>query len=144
MSDGNGHEADLMERRADGAGRRGPRVVWALLVGVLAPILLVAPTASADDGDLRPRLEAACARLVTATERLDRAIARLDAPASERGSLAWFQAAVERATANNRPRIAAELQQRLDRLTERRAKLDERAAQLDRFAARCAELGAGA
>jgi hypothetical protein len=118
------------------------------LSAVLATVLLVAgltaPAAKADDGELRPRLEAACARVATAAERLDRVVARLDAPATERGSLAWFEEAIARATANGRPRVAADLQRRFDRLSERRAQLDVRSSQLDRFAARCAELGAGA
>jgi hypothetical protein len=50
----------------------------------------------ADDGELRPRLEAACARIPEATTRLQAAIDRLDGPASQRGSLAWFEAAIER------------------------------------------------
>jgi hypothetical protein len=119
-------------------------VVSASLAAVLLVTGLMVPVASADDGELRPRLEAACARVGTASERLDRAVARLDAPATERGSLAWFEAAIARATANGRPRIAADLQRRFDRLSERRAQLDVRSSQLDRFAARCAELGAGA
>ena len=103
-----------------------------------------AGAAHADDGDLRPRLEAACARIPEATSRLQAAIDRLDGPASQRGSLAWFEAAIAKATSNNRPRIAADLQRRLDRLTTRRATLDVRSAQLDRLAERCSELGAAA
>lgn len=151
--DGTGPDGSAVRRPGPrrGTNRSGRAVLtvlaaalMAVALGVLAPVGPLATSASADDGDLRPRLEAACARVATATERLDRATARLDAPASERGSLAWFAAAIARATDNNRPRIAAELQERFDRLTARRAQLDVRAAQLDRFAARCAELGAGA
>jgi len=110
------------------------------LIAVVAPAGVV----HADDGDLRPRLEAACARIPEATTRLQAAIDRLDGPASQRGSLAWFEAAIERATANNRPRIAADLERRLDRLTTRRATIDERSAQLARLADRCGDLGAPA
>ncbi len=108
--------------------------------------IAAAPTtvAHADDGDLRPRLEAACARIPQARTRLDAAIARLDGPADQRGSLAWFQAAIDRAAAKGRTRVVDDLQHRLDRLTDRRAALDVRVSQLERFTARCAELGAPA
>ncbi len=112
----------------------------ALTVAPSGPFGVINATpAHADDGDLRPRLDAACARIPAAENRLETAIGRLDAGASQRGSLSWFRAAVTRAESNNRPRVAADLQRRLDRLTERRATLDERRAQLDRLVTICAE-----
>lgn len=114
----------------------------------LSAAVVVAPspsgsvaTAHADDTDLQPRLERACARIPTAEARLQAAIDRLDAPATERGSLAWLAAAIERAESKNRPRLATELQRRLDRQTARRATLDERRAQLDHLVEVCAERG---
>ncbi len=112
----------------------------ALTFAPSAPLgVMNAAPAHADDGDLRPRLDAACARIPAAENRLEAAIGRLDADASQRGSLAWFRSAVARAESNNRPRVAADLQRRLERLTERRATLDERRAQLDRLVTICAE-----
>lgn len=137
-------------------GRRRPAfrirraVSRTMLVGLMvattsaAVVVPSADVARADDSDLRPRLEAACARIPEATSRLQAAIDRLDGPASQRGSLAWFEAAITKANSNNRPRIAADLQRRLDRLTTRRATLDVRSAQLARLAERCSELGASA
>jgi hypothetical protein len=125
-----------------GIGRIG-RAIAAIAISLMA-VVVPAGVVHADDGDLRPRLEAACARIPEATTRLQAAIDRLDGPASQRGSLAWFEAAIERATVNNRPRIAADLERRLDRLTTRRATLDERSAQLARLADRCGDLGAPA
>lgn len=136
-----------VRRRARRRARRmgGGLLVLVAMLAVSLTALVGAPGAAhADDGDLRPRLEAACARIPQAQSRIDAAIARLDAPADSRGSLAWFAAAIDRATSKNRPRIAADLQQRLDRLTDRRAVLDVRSSQLDRLSARCAELGAPA
>jgi hypothetical protein len=121
-------------------------IVAAIFLVAVSFVAVVVPSGAvhADDGELRPRLEAACARIPDATTRLQAAIDRLDGPASQRGSLAWFEAAIERATANDRPRIAADLERRLDRLTTRRATLDERSAQLARLADRCGDLGAPA
>ena len=116
---------------------------------VMAAALTVVPgtaigvsSASADDGGLRPRLEAACARVPAAEGRLDAAISRLDDDASQRGSLAWFRTAVSRAESNNRPRVATDLQRRLERLTERRAVLDVWRTQLDRLETICAKRNA--
>jgi len=95
----------------------------------------------AADGDLRVRLEAACARIPAADQRISVAIARLDAPVDERGSLAWFEAAIERATTTGRPHIAADLERRFERLTDRRAVLDVRLGQLERIVDLCAERG---
>lgn len=116
-------------------------VAVAVVVGALG-VLVTAPSVHAQDDDLRTRLEAACARIPTAEARLDELILRLDGPLDARGSLAWFEDAIARATANGRTRIAADLQRRFDRLSDRRALLDVRQSQLDRFATRCAELGA--
>lgn len=133
-----------MRRRARRGRVGGPSLVLVATLAVSVGVLAGAPAAHAGDDDLRPRLEAACARIPVANERVNQAIARLDGPADQRGSLAWFEAAVARATANDRPRIAADLQRRLDRLTDRRALLDVRVSQLERLADRCVELGAGA
>ena len=118
--------------------------------GVLALVMTVVSVVAAgsgagqvhaDDSDLRTRLEAACARIPAADDRLAAAIARLDGPADQRGSLAWFEAAVERATTAGRTRIATDLERRLERLTDRRAVLDTRRGQLDRLVELCAERG---
>lgn len=125
---------------------RASRAAVAAFVTAISFLAVMVPSGAvhADDGDLRPRLEAACARIPEATTRLQAAIDRLDGPASQRGSLAWFEAAIERATSSNRTRIAADLQRRLDRLTARRATLDERSEQLAALAERCTDLGAAA
>lgn len=152
MSDGTQIE-QRTDRRAGGSGGSGRsggafgRVTAWIAAAVAAMVVAVAvmvPAGAvhADDGELRPRLEAACARIPDATTRLQAAIDRLDGPASQRGSLAWFEAAIDRAS--NRPRIAADLQRRLDRLTARRATLDVRSEQLATLAQRCRDLGAPA
>ena len=117
--------------------------VMALVMSLAAVVALAATggVGHADEGDLRARLEAACARIPTADQRLDAAIARLDAPADQRGSLAWFEAAIDRATTAGRTRIATDLERRLERLTDRRAVLDIRRGQIDRLADLCAERG---
>ncbi|MCX6521198.1 MAG: hypothetical protein NTZ21_11085, partial [Actinobacteria bacterium] len=100
------------DRRSTRIGNIGRAITAIAIVAVAAAVVLpaVAPVGvvHADEGDLRPRLEAACARIPEATTRLQAAIDRLDGPASQRGSLAWFEAAIDRAAANNRPRIAAD------------------------------------
>ena len=124
-----------------------PGGLLGLMVALVASIGLAlgAPhgvsVAHADDGELRQRLEAACVRIPTAEERVRTAIERLDGPADVRGSLAWIEAAIERATASGRTRIATELERRLERLTERREVLDVQLTQLERFRERCIELG---
>jgi hypothetical protein len=94
------------------------------------------------DSDLQTRLVAACARIGPVGTRIETAIARLDAPASSRGSLAWFTDAVARATSNGRPRIAADLQRRLDRLTLRRTTLDIAQDRLESLTELCTSRGA--
>ena len=135
-----------IEQRVGTASRAAVAAFVAVIVTAISLVAVMVPSGvvHADDGDLRPRLEAACARIPEATTRLQAAIDRLDGPASQRGSLAWFEAAIERATANDRPRIAADLERRLDRLTTRRATLDARSEQLDRLTQRCSDLGAPA
>jgi hypothetical protein len=129
------------------------------VAGVSTPVasaapLLGTPTASSTvitasvasggdvDSDLQTRLVAACARIGPVGTRIETAIARLDAPASSRGSLAWFTDAVARATSNGRPRIAADLQRRLDRLTLRRTTLDIAQDRLESLTELCTSRGA--
>ncbi|TPW15329.1 MAG: hypothetical protein FD127_852 [Acidimicrobiaceae bacterium] len=113
--------------------------VAAIVFAVAVPSF--AATASADDGDLGTRLARVCARVAPAEQRVSAIIARLEGGADLRGSLAWFDAQIARATSMNRPKIAADLQARRNLLADRLAQLHRRIDRLDRAADFCREKG---
>ena len=113
----------------------GAALVAALATGALAP------PAAADDGDLGGRLARACARIEPARERIGAVTTRLEAGADVRGSLDWFDAQIARATAANRPKLAADLSARRGVLADRLVVLRERTARLDQAAAFCGRRG---
>lgn len=117
----------------------------ALLVAVGLSIA-AAGTASAgngggDDGPLRDRLHLACQRIPIVQARVDAAITHLTAGADIKGSIAWVEAKIATAQANNHPRIVADLQARLAIMQDRLAIVQDRQTRLATLAERCAELG---
>jgi hypothetical protein len=110
-----------------------------LLAGTVIP--LGAPAVSASSGDLGKRLAAACARVPAVETRVHQVIARLEGGADVRGSLAWFQVQIDRATAATRPKLAAALTQRKAVLTGKLALLHQQQVALDKVAAICASRG---
>ena len=105
------------------------------LLAASALVPMAASSASAGDSDLGERLRVACLRIPDAQTRVTTIITRLEAPADVKGSLAWFRARIAEATAANHPRIAQDLQHRLDVLV---VKLDLLHHQADRLAAAAA------
>lgn len=76
----------------------------ALAALVVAPSLAFATPAAAHDmpDDLRPRLEAVCARVPIAEDRIERLLTRIDGDESTRGSLARLEARRQRAADEDR------------------------------------------
>ena len=94
-----------------------------------------------DDGPLRDRLHLACQRIPTIQQRVQTAITHLTAGADVKGSIAWVEAKIATAEANNHPRVAADLQARLAIMQDRLVLIQDRQTRLANLAARCAELG---
>ena len=99
-----------------------------------------APTGT---GARAARLEAACARVPNIQRRVDAATALLQGDAGTRGSIAWLNAQLTKAQANDRDELATVLQNRIDVRTARLAVLQERTDALSEIASICAEHGAG-
>ena len=90
------------------------------LAAALAVVPLLAPSASASDGEqltnqtqLTKRMAVACKRVSHAIERTQKLQQRLDAAATTRGSLAWLEAQQTKAAANNHADRAQLLASRL-------------------------------
>jgi hypothetical protein len=88
------------------------------VVGAVAAIALAVPgtaqaaTTTAPD-ELAPRLERACLRVPNLERRTTNLIERLQADATVRGSLAWLQAQIDRASSLGRDDVVAVLENRL-------------------------------
>lgn len=94
-----------------------------------------------DDGPLRDRLRVACLRIPNIGNRVSAAITHLTAGADVRGSIAWVEARLADAEANNRPRVAEDLRNRLAVLQARLTVVQERQTRLAALAERCRALG---
>jgi hypothetical protein len=112
-----------------------------VIVGLAVPATASSAAAAADDGDLATRLARVCARIEPAEQRVTAIVTRLEGAADLRGSLAWFEAQIARVTAQNRPKIAADLQARHDVLAARLPLLHTRLDRLDRAADFCRSKG---
>lgn len=117
----------------------------AVAAGALAVPAVVSATSPGDPGGPgRPggRLELVCARVPNLTLRVDAGIARLEGDATTRGSLAWLQAQIDKATADGRTQLVTVLENRLDVRTARLDLLKARRVALGNIAEICAERGA--
>jgi hypothetical protein len=126
-------------RRTRWAGR----LAVGLLTIVIAGTITVGTVAASSGDDIGPRLNAACLRIPNLQIRTDRALTRLQADASTKGSLAWLQARIDKATAENHPQLVTVLTNRLAVRTARVAVLEQQQQTLADLAAICAEHGAG-
>ncbi|MFM2072571.1 MAG: hypothetical protein RLZZ623_2834 [Actinomycetota bacterium] len=121
--------------------RAGAARLVALVITLAIAVPAFGSVAAADTGDLGARLAAACARVAPIHDRVTTIITRLENTADVRGSLAWFEAEIARATSRNHPKIAADLQGRHDVLEARLAVLHKRIVRLDRAATFCTSHG---
>ncbi len=110
-----------------------------LAVVVLVPV--AGGHASADDGDLGSRLKTACLRIPPIRERVATQIAHLQGAADLKGSLAWLQTRINRASATNHPVLAADLQHRYDFRAAKLADLKDRLFTLEQVAQQCRSIG---
>ena len=94
-----------------------------------------------DDGPLRDRLHLACQRIPNIQQRVDTAIAHLTAGADVKGSIAWVEAKIATAEANNRQRVVEDLRARLAIMQDRLVLIQDRQARLATLAERCAAWG---
>ena len=117
------------------------RVIASCLLTVALAVPFVSGHASADDGDLGSRLKTACLRIPPIREQMNLRIVHLEGAADLDGSLAWFQAQIDRATATDHPVLAAKIQHRFDFLTTRLALIKARVVVLERVAERCRSKG---
>ena len=131
-----------------GAGRSGRRTVGRTIAAALAvaSIGLMAPTAHADDTPAPPapnqrRLEKACARVPAAETRVADRIAHLQGDASVKGSLAWLQVQIDKATEKGRTQLVTVLQNRLDLRTQLLGLLQERQSNIAEIKQICLDHG---
>jgi hypothetical protein len=112
------------------------RTLCATLVAGTAVLAVGTTSVYAQDSGVtendRPRIEKACARIPNAQTRVDNAIARINGDASVRGSLAWLDTLIQKATDAERADLATALTNRravrvatLDVLELRRVNLVE-------------------
>jgi hypothetical protein len=88
--------------------------VAAGLAATLAVVPMVAPSATASDGEqLHQRMSKACGRVPQLLARTEKLQGRLSADASTRGSLAWLAAQQAKASANGHADRAQMLASRL-------------------------------
>jgi division protein CdvB (Snf7/Vps24/ESCRT-III family) len=126
-----------------GVKRLGRYLGCALAV---ASVGMMAPSAHADDTPAPPapnqqRLEKACARVPEAETRVADRIARLQGDASTKGSLAWLQAQIDKATAKDRTQLVTVLQNRLDLRTQLLGLLQQRQASIAEVKQICIDHG---
>jgi hypothetical protein len=85
----------------------------------------------------RPRIEKACARIPNAQARIDAAITRINGAADVRGSLAWLDTVIQRATDAERSDLATALTNRKAVREASLPVLEQRRANLVEFEALC-------
>jgi hypothetical protein len=85
----------------------------------------------------RPRIEKACARIPNAQARIDAAITRINGAADVRGSLAWLDTMIQRATDAGRTDLATALTNRKAVREASLPVLEQRRANLVEFEALC-------
>jgi hypothetical protein len=100
-------------------------------------------SATSGDGDLHPRLVAACERVPNLTLRTHRALDRLQGDASTVGSTAWLQAQIDKAQAAGRDQLVTVLENRKDVRVARITVLQKQLVSLDSIGTFCADHGIG-
>lgn len=129
--------------------RRFRRPIAAAAVALCVGLSVGAGTSAvhADEpapGELRARLERACARVEQLETRIETALARINGDATTPGSIAWLEAKIAEAEAAGRTQAVTVLQ---NRLTARTAALESLNTKLTRVATvkqTCAAQGIGA
>lgn len=96
---------------------------------------------TAPAAELGPRLERACLRIPNIEIRTTNLIERLEGDATVRGSLAWLQSKIDRATESGRTQLAEVLGNRLEVRTKTLEILHERQAALPELRQRCIDHG---
>lgn len=119
------------------------RTLCATLVAGTAVLAIGTTSVHAQDTgvteDHRARTEKACARIPNVQVRIDNAIARINGDASVRGSLAWLDTMIQRATDAGRTDLATALTSRKAVREASLPVLDLRKANLVEFEALCDE-----
>ena len=93
---------------------------------------------------LQARVDTACGRVPAVTQRTQAALDRLQGDASTKGSIAWLQSKIDKATELNRTQIVTFLQNRLDVRTLRVAVIEKKLSNLNDLSTFCAAHGASA
>ncbi len=96
---------------------------------------------SAQDAEMRPRLERACKRIPNLTIRTNNLLERLQGDAETRGSLAWLEVQIGRAEEAGRDQLVTVLENRLEVRTAFVPVLELRTEGLADLEAFCAENG---
>jgi hypothetical protein len=91
-------------------------------------------------GTLEHRVTRFCARVPDLLKRADQAQTRISGDATSKGSLAWLKARQADAESNDRDRMAARIERRIERRTDRLAALPERKQNLAAAKDECATL----
>lgn len=105
---------DTQPRRVSMRSCRGAVIAAGIaLMGTLMIPGTAAASSSPAPDELRPRLERACLRIPNIEARTNNVIARLQADATVRGSLAWLETQIDRATERGRDDLVEVLTNRL-------------------------------
>jgi hypothetical protein len=91
-------------------------------------------------GVLEKRVTSFCHRLPDLLDRVDRAQTRINGDAGTKGSLAWLKARKTKAAAADHPKVAARIDRRIERRTERLAKLPKLKVKLTKAQGECTAL----
>ena len=117
------------------------RTLCATLVAGTAVLAIGTTSVHAQDAGVsdnnRPRIEKACARIPNAQTRIDEAIARINGGADVRGSLAWLDTMIDKATKAGRTDLATALTNRKAVRQSSLGVLELRKANLVEFKALC-------
>ncbi len=117
------------------------RTLCATLVAGTAAVAIGTTSVHAQESGVtennRPRIEKACARIPNAQARIDAAIARINGAADVRGSLAWLDTLIQKATDAGRTDLATALTNRKAVREATLPVLEKRRANLVEFEALC-------
>jgi len=91
-------------------------------------------------GELEHRVTRFCARVPDLLKRADQAQTRISGDATTKGSLEWLKARQADAESHDRDRMAARIERRIERRTDRLAALPERTKNLTAAQDECATL----
>jgi hypothetical protein len=108
---------------------------------LVVPSVASAAATPVTTGELPVRYQRACLRIPNIENRIDKAVTRLNADASTRGSLLWLQAQIDDATAKGRTQLATVLQNRLEVRKQTLVVLTKRQERLTKLAEKCRNHG---